>query len=493
MSDVTIQICDFKTKSKSAGKLIDKPSMEKVINSEKFKTSLKMGRILGLATHKSRYEVADPNIPMEDQILTSPFLANCARKIWIDNSKDALMGEFDLLNTTYGNLIKDMLKKHIMIPVSMSVSATADSEKYYIDDLLGVDFTERPDLNASIQKVNFSEADLSDVTYDKDGKHYISFSSMLTEDTCTISDTEEEEEEISCCPECGKPDTECQCVAPGIKREGRSYSQSNLKRPTVTPAEKVDIEKVKPVVNTAVPEDNPVVTNLDAGEVGGTTTECIEQNFAAIPLFADMGIVNGIDVNATMDKIHKDIIPEDQLSLKDLAELDNKIVKEIHYSVQNNFSFIDQYVKELSFKPDVVLRKRINELIQKCRSLTQEKIDAQAESYKSYIDSYILSWLNTTIESGKEVNIGVSLKMAWFGVSPRKLLQLNKIIKRIRPTLAKTGFIPRAYQIELDNAFTGIMNDLYAFINKKIEPKVLYGRETKEESKDGKDKRKITA
>jgi hypothetical protein len=60
MSDVTIQICDFKTRSKSANKLIDKDSMRKVVSSEAFKKSLELGRILGLATHKSRYELDNP-------------------------------------------------------------------------------------------------------------------------------------------------------------------------------------------------------------------------------------------------------------------------------------------------------------------------------------------------------------------------------------------------------------------------------------------------
>ena len=368
MSDVTIQICDFKTRSKSANKLIDKSSVEKVLASDKFKTSLKMGRILGLATHKSRYEIADPNIPMEDQILTSPYLANCARKIWIDNSKETLMGEFDLLNTTYGNLIKDMLRKGIMIPVSMSVSATADNDKYYVDDLLGVDFTERPDLNASIQKVNFSEADLSDVTYDKDGKHYISFSAMLTADTCKFS-----ESEVITCPECGHPVDECICVAPGIRREGKCHSESNSPRPTVTPSEKIDIAKVQPVVNTAVPEDNPVITNLNDSE---TTTDDMS-NFASMPLCSEMGITPGTDLTTTMAKIHEGINPEDQLSLNEITTLDYKIS-------HANFtaSFLNQYIRELGYAPIKVMRQRVNDTIQICRKLKQEDLDSKSKNLR---------------------------------------------------------------------------------------------------------------
>ena len=73
-----------------------------------------MGRCLGLFTHTSRYEPQNENVPYEDFVSTSPYLANCCRKLWIDESTDSLMGEFDLLDTEYGRLLRDMYKKNII-------------------------------------------------------------------------------------------------------------------------------------------------------------------------------------------------------------------------------------------------------------------------------------------------------------------------------------------------------------------------------------------
>jgi len=187
MSDLTIQVCSFNTPSKSAHKYIDKQSVETVLNSERFKENLKKGRLLGLFTHKDRYTVDDKNIPFEDNIATSKFLCNCCRKMWIDEQRNALMGDFDLLNNDYGNLLRDMYKKGIMMPVSMSVSAHADNSKYYIDDILGVDMTQRPDLEAEVVSVSFSEHNTNE------GSVRVCFSQVLDESNCVVncSNTEE--------------------------------------------------------------------------------------------------------------------------------------------------------------------------------------------------------------------------------------------------------------------------------------------------------------
>ena len=187
MSDLTIQVCSFNTPSKSAHKYIDKQSVKAVLASEKFKENLKKGRLLGLFTHKDRYTVDDKNIPFEDNIATSKFLCNCCRNMWIDEQRNALMGDFDLLNNEYGNLLRDMYKKGIMMPVSMSVSAHADNSKYYIDDILGVDMTQRPDLEAEVVSVSFSEKS-------SDNEHMkVCFSQILDESNCSVNYSDEED------------------------------------------------------------------------------------------------------------------------------------------------------------------------------------------------------------------------------------------------------------------------------------------------------------
>lgn len=143
MSDkITIQICSFKIPSKSANKLINKESVKKVLDSDKFRANLEKGRVLSLLSHADRYSVQNEHIPYEDQILTSKYIAGYGKRAWIDESKDVFMGEIELADNDNGHLIKDMLKKGFDVGTSMSVSATADNNYYYIDDILSLgDFT----------------------------------------------------------------------------------------------------------------------------------------------------------------------------------------------------------------------------------------------------------------------------------------------------------------------------------------------------------------
>lgn len=477
MSDVIIRITDFFTKSRSASKLIDKNSVKKVINSERFKVNLSMGRILGLATHKSRYEVDDQHIPLEDNILTSPYLANVAKRVWIDESKDCLMGEFDLLDTQYGRLIKDFLKKGIMIPVSMSVSATADNDKYYIDDLLGVDFTMRPDLNAAIEKVNFSEKDLpGDTVYEKDGKQYVSFSHLLTNEDiiCNFSDDGVEIEQ-SICEDCGEPIDSCICSttnSKGIRREGRCkcHSETMVARPKVTESEqKVDIEKAKPVPNTEVGSVE-VLTNLDTNVSGEDTEDITPNEYFNTKLFNELGISSNDNLNVTLEDIHKDIPIEDQLSRQQLVELPNTMTTVVNETVSNNFS-VQQYMAEMQMQPYAILFRRINEVIQLCRSKKQEWINDNIDKLKAYFDSYVLTWVNAALtNSNKEFNINLGLRLTKYNIDNKKMLNLNRIMKRMRKQLESTGWITKPIQQELNSAYQAIEDDIYKFIDDKIKP-----------------------
>jgi len=472
MSDVTIQICDFKTRSKSANKLIDKDSMRKVVSSEAFKKSLELGRILGLATHKSRYELDNPQIPMEDQILTSPYLANCARKVWIDESTDTLMGEFDLLDTKYGKLIRGMLKRGIMIPVSMSVSATADNDKYYIEDLLGVDFTERPDLNARIDKVNFSAKPTKDVEYDRDGKHYISFSQVLNNKTCKVNFSKDDDESIEVCDKCGKPFSKCKCTVSkykkGVHKEGEFSESTMVQPPPMKTDAKTDVVKLKPVENTTVPQDTPVVTNLNVESVNvENVTPSI--SFSKYRLFNDLGISENTDLQTTMNEIHKDIPVENQMSWEELKSFPNTMASVARETVKNNFSFKD-IVREWSMKPTRVLKKRIDEVVQECRANKQEWIDQNLNHLRNHFDQYMLTWINESINApgDKKFNIMMGLQLPKYNVDTKNMLRLDRAINQMKKQLTTTGFISKPIQQELNSAYQAIENDIYKYVDTQI-------------------------
>lgn len=375
MASITIQVCDFHTKSKSSGKLIDKQSVINVINSAKFKENLKSGRVLSLFTHKDRYNLDDQNIPFTDNVYVSPYLAGVGKKCWMDESRDALMAEIDLLDTTYGRLWQDLLKKGIMTETSMSVQAhvSPDGTRYIIDDILSFgDFTAHMDLAAGVVSTSFSV---------KSGKSkgVYNFSQVQTKETLITNFNINEP---------------CKSDPKLLEKYIKIFSESTGVRPEITDigSEKTEVVEVMPVRNTAVPQDESVITNLDVGglasSIAGVDVEPItnsgtankypvflkvssgncpvykinsEQEYStATRLFNDVGIIielvndeplveNAIpfisnetlfsEPDATpeldtsnMEKIHEDIPIEDQLTEAELIRLPNQITSQVNAS-----------------------------------------------------------------------------------------------------------------------------------------------------------------
>lgn len=466
MSDLTIQVCDFHTPSKSCGKIIDKESVKKVLNSEKFKTNLKMGRCLGLFTHTSRYEPQNENVPYEDFVSTSPYLANCCRKLWIDESTDSLMGEFDLLDTEYGRLLRDMYKKNIMMSYSMSVSATADDKKYYIDDWFGCDSTWKPDLNAKVTKINFSENPSERFDEIKSGSSkFVRFS--YVPDKVNFDDSTDND--VDGCPNCGNSIDECTCkkYQPSIRFES---SEVTKVRPNVTKIGTNTENATMPVEPTDVGSIS-VKTNLDNNIAGNDIENINPENFN---MLKEIGITNYSDLTITYEELHKDIDPENRLSLEEVNKLPNLMSSEIRKAVKNNFSIMS-IKQEWDKPPFVVLKKRIDEVIQLCRASKQSYIDSHIDNLKAYFDSYMLTWVNNTVSgSSKDFNIALGLKLITYRVSPKNLMRLNRVIKRMKTELLKTGYTTKPIQIELNSAYQAIEDELYAYIDSKIKPKTFF-------------------
>lgn len=585
MADLTIKVCDFIHPSKSAHKYIDKESVRKAIDNETFRKDLARGKILGLATHKDRYHLDDQNIPFSDNVLVSPYLANVCRKMWIDDVNECLMGEFDLLDTEYGRLMRDMYKKGIYTPVSMSVQAniSRDGTKYEVSQILGVDFTGSPDLEAEVLSVSFSE---------KRGnvKGVYHFSQKQDSTTCKVN----------------------------FLTKKFSATTEAIPTPTDLTGEQVktDVNAMKPVPNTNVSDTKVNVTNLDTGVAGNTIENINPENPAVIKLMSKTGdrlykiksneqfslttkffdsigakyqvfSLNDLkdrstvdklsidlfseqteDINtpevdtSDMNKIHEDIPVEDQLSEQQIISLPNEINSQVntnevgfssveekpkYYRVKlfngsvkniskqlftkkitNNFSshlvgkefsdntgrklfvlqynasadkykiltdkgnYVDvfsekltnmisnrfnkisnftvqSYLQELNLQPYQVLRRRVNEVIQLCRSWKQDKIHNNLENLKAYFDSYMLTWVTRVINNpNEEFNIILGLRLQNFRVDTKKMRDLNRCIKRMKTQLNRTGYMDRNIQNDLNVYFQAIENDIYEYVNAEL-------------------------
>lgn len=418
-------------------------------------------------SHSDRYATQNEHIPYEDQILISPYLAGYGKRAWIDESKNTFMGEIELANNENGRLIKDMLKKGFDVGTSMSVSATANDREYIIDDILSLgDFTLRPDLEAKVVKIDFSEK------VAPNGKsNLVTFSQVIKNEDiiCDFS----EENEVECCNQCGNPLDECTCcnessVTKGVIHEGKKlYSQSNCERPNVTQPEiKTDIAKVIPVENTQVGQQE-VITNLNEDVVGEDIENITPNEYFNSVVFAEAGITSDTNLNVSLEEIHEGIPVEDQLSRQELAQLPNEITSTVTESVTSNFS-LQQYITELNWQPYAIYFRRVNEVIQLCRSRDQEWINANIDKLKSYFDSYMMTWIKAALDSDKEFNIALGLRLIKFNVESKKMMRLNRIMKRMRKMLLQTGYISKPIQQEMVTAFNDIVKDIYKFIDDKI-------------------------
>lgn len=164
--DLILQLFTFNVRSKSQKKFIDRASWDKnVTNNPKFYEQRDSGQLLGCLTHDSRdvLEKQNRKIPYLDNISLSPTLCNITRDVWTDKKdRNRVLCAMDLLDTDAGKRVRELIKAGSNISCSMSTKATQDGEKYYIQELLGVDLTYRNDLDSTIIKVNFSEDENAD-------------------------------------------------------------------------------------------------------------------------------------------------------------------------------------------------------------------------------------------------------------------------------------------------------------------------------------------
>lgn len=164
--DLVIKVCDFNKRALVEKKFIDKDSVVKLINTDKFKEDLKLGRKLGLLTHNDRYKEREfsKDIPYCDNILLSSTLCSVTKDMQIEG--DSIVAGIDLLDTEDGRKIRSMIEKGIPMGVSMAcrmpTSLANDRDKFYLSEILGVDFTLSPDLDTELLAVNFSATDATD-------------------------------------------------------------------------------------------------------------------------------------------------------------------------------------------------------------------------------------------------------------------------------------------------------------------------------------------
>lgn len=153
-----VKFIDFSKRSRSEKKFIDKESVLQTVNSPEFQDRLTNGRMLGLFTHRGRNDrLLARDVPYEDAILLSPDFVNVTREVEVTD--EGAFAGMDIVNYNQGPLVKEMLKSKLPISVSMATKSVPTRDAYIVKDIMGIDFTMKPDLDASVISVNFSQED----------------------------------------------------------------------------------------------------------------------------------------------------------------------------------------------------------------------------------------------------------------------------------------------------------------------------------------------
>lgn len=172
--DLLYQICDFTVPS-SAGKYVNKESMIKVLNSDKFKRDIENKNTVGTMSHQPREDIAKDalhrHLPPSDLLLKSGEAVNYTKEVYIDGDK--MFAKLHLLANQKGDELKRLIKEDDFVPlVSMSVQADIVGDQYMVTAFNGVDFTQAPALAAKCVSIDFSAGSEAQAN---EGNSYLNF------------------------------------------------------------------------------------------------------------------------------------------------------------------------------------------------------------------------------------------------------------------------------------------------------------------------------
>lgn len=471
--DVTVKVCDFKTPSKSAGKIIDGSYMiAHVISDDRWQKKLRDGHVLGLFTHKGRQPREQINeIPYEDNMAISPYLCNVTKDVWVDNN-ELYAGINIFKDMEYGKLLMDMLSKGINVPVSMSVKAHADSNKYYVDDLLGVDFTFRPDLAAEVINVNFSE------NSEGGGVYHFAF---VPEEKDIQVNTERLSKVVNNVQnkELKKNESDGSTII-----NFRESVFTKLKNKIDNHRANKELDANEDVYEVFIKPDK--LKDLDALKIKYSKDNKLTNGYVAIRIKnlsnltdEQLNFIQENDssfcespVGSSLNELKEIVKPDDGITrhtimdyindtdVKDFSSLFDSYPTELM-----NFSLI-QYLQELRLAPHQVLRRRINEVIRMMNSKKQDWVIEKSALMKSYIDTYVLKWIQDILNNPAEkFNIIIGLRLSSYNIPRNDLMDLQRVLNRTKTHLLSTSIMPPQLQKEVNHKFQSVMNKLFDYIN----------------------------
>lgn len=152
--DIILAYTDVESTNKNAS--FPRKVIEEYINSDRCKSRLEDGLMLGSITHKYRYGAEEiEGLGLDDRMLDEGVITHVIRKLWLDGSK--IMATIEIFDdeTQYSpeqlGKLKQLLrlvKNKVRLPLSIVTDAewTEDGSEQmtYLYELIGFDFTLNP-------------------------------------------------------------------------------------------------------------------------------------------------------------------------------------------------------------------------------------------------------------------------------------------------------------------------------------------------------------
>lgn len=142
-----------------------------------------------------------------------------------------------------------------------------------------------------------------------------------------------------------------------------------------------------------------------------------------------------------------------------------KIINEEPNLMIGNFS-LKEYMREQSLSPYAILRGRIDEVVRFLRFHGNNKVNNERWLLKSYIGSYIRSYVNKAMSSG-DINLMMTLRLDSYCTDRRALRELQISLNRAKSQLRQNGYMTSDVQRSVDKSYTAVMSSIYDYINKK--------------------------
>ena len=138
----------------------------------------------------------------------------------------------------------------------------------------------------------------------------------------------------------------------------------------------------------------------------------------------------------------------------------------------NDFS-IREYIRERQRVPAMVFKQRVREVIQYARLSRAKTFNDNKSMLRRYLLEYVNEWITKSLSDPKnDMNIALGLRLSEYCRDRMPMRNLQRYLKRAKQQMSNQGgAMTRDVQTNLNKSFSDMMNQIYDYINSKVNDK----------------------